>query len=69
MCIYAFPPEALQAYAGRTEKTPLEQLEDIEILRFLELGYEVRMVEVSGSSIAVDAPEDVARVVAALEAQ
>ncbi|ATH82694.1 3-deoxy-manno-octulosonate cytidylyltransferase [Ectopseudomonas mendocina] len=69
VCIYAFPPEALQAYAARTEKTPLEQLEDIEILRFLELGYEVRMVEVSGSSIAVDAPEDVARVVAALEAQ
>jgi len=69
VCIYAFPPEALRAYAACAEKTPLESLEDIEILRFLELGYEVRMIEVSGSSIAVDAPEDVARVVAALGAQ
>lgn len=68
VCIYAFPPEALKDFTAKGEKTPLEELEDIEILRFLELGYEVRMVPVSGSSIAVDTPEDVARVLSALDA-
>ena len=47
-------------------KTPLEEIEDIEILRFLEMGIEVRMVEVSSSSIAVDHPEDVEKVIKAL---
>ncbi len=68
VCIYAFPPDALAAFAARDTKTPLEAIEDIEILRFLELGYEVDMVEVSGASIAVDVPEDVARVERALDA-
>ena len=40
VCIYAFPPQALRDYASKEQKTPLEELEDIEILRFLELGYE-----------------------------
>ena len=62
VCIYAFPPESLAAFASVTEKTPLEELEDLEMLRFLELGHKVRMVEVSTSSIAVDFPDDVARV-------
>jgi len=69
VCIYAFPPAALDAFASRKTKTPLEEIEDIEILRFLELGFEVRMIEVSGASIAVDVPEDVARVEAALAAK
>lgn len=69
VCIYAFPPEALRDFAAHGGKTPLEAEEDIEILRFLELGYEVEMVPVSGSSIAVDVPEDVARVEGALEAR
>lgn len=66
ICIYAFPPDALQAFAATPSKTPLEELEDIEILRFLELGYEVQMVPMSAHSIAVDTPEDVTRVLAAL---
>ena len=66
ICIYAFTPEALKAFGAAPGKTPLEQLEDIEILRFLELGFEVRMVPMSDVSIAVDTPEDVERVAAAL---
>ncbi|PAU79458.1 3-deoxy-manno-octulosonate cytidylyltransferase [Halomonas salipaludis] len=67
VCIYAFPPEALAEFAAKGMKTPLEASEDIEILRFLEMGYEIRMIPVSGSSIAIDEPEDVARVIAALD--
>ena len=69
VCIYGLPRAALAQFAACGSKTPLEQLEDIEILRFLELGHEVRMVQVSGASIAVDTPEDVARVEEVLRAR
>ena len=62
VCIYAFPKIALQDFAREATKTPLEFLEDIEILRLLELGYDIKMIEVSTSSIAVDVPYDVKRV-------
>ena len=62
VCIYAFPSKALKSFGNTDFKTPLESLEDIEILRFLELGYEVKMIEVSLSSIAVDIPDDVKKV-------
>jgi len=66
VCIYAFPQIALEAFSSETSKTPLENIEDIEILRFLELGYDVNMIEVSLSSIAVDVPEDVKKVESAI---
>jgi 3-deoxy-manno-octulosonate cytidylyltransferase (CMP-KDO synthetase) len=62
VCIYAFAPEALRAFAAHGRKTPLEDVEDIEILRFLELGIPVRMIEVAAGSVAVDFPEDIATV-------
>ncbi len=61
VCAYAFPKDALAAFSSVEEKTPLEAIEDIEILRFLELGWEVRMIPMSSQSVAVDTPEDVAR--------
>jgi 3-deoxy-manno-octulosonate cytidylyltransferase (CMP-KDO synthetase) len=62
VCVYAFPKIALQNFTSECEKTSLEAQEDIEILRFLELGYEVRMIPLSIDSIAVDVPEDVEKV-------
>jgi len=62
ICIYGFPKEALNTFAKHKSKTELESVEDIEILRFLESGFEVSMVELSGTSIAVDTPEDVEKV-------
>ena len=59
VCAYAFPKEALREFAAAGAKTPLEQIEDIEILRFLELGWDVRMIQMSDDSVAVDNPEDV----------
>jgi 3-deoxy-manno-octulosonate cytidylyltransferase (CMP-KDO synthetase) len=63
ICIYAFPRQALAEFAAQREKTMLEALEDIEILRFMEMGYDVRMVELSNQSIAVDNPKDVDKVI------
>lgn len=57
VCIYVFAAESLKKYSERPKKTYLESLEDIEILRFLELGEEVRVVKVNDSR-AVDTPED-----------
>ena len=68
VCVYAFPRAALLAFARHGKKTPLEEIEDIEILRFLELGYDVHMLELPGVSVAVDNPADVARAEAAIRA-
>lgn len=62
VCVYAFPRKALQEFAATGGKMPLEEVEDIEILRFLEIGWEVRMIPLSNESCAVDVPADVIRV-------
>lgn len=69
VCIYGFTKEELVAYRGFGRKSQIEQSEDIEILRFLEQGKQVRMFETQPGSIAVDVPEDVARVEEALRAK
>ena len=66
VCIYAFGRRELATFASHGGRSPLEAPEDIEILRCLDLGIPVHMVEVSGASLAVDYPADVARVEAAL---
>tara|TARA_B100001971_G_C18250718_1_gene577983 strand:+ start:894 stop:1652 length:759 start_codon:yes stop_codon:yes gene_type:complete len=67
VCIYGFTRGQLQTFAEYGRKSTLEEPEDIEILRFLDLGIPVRMVEVSEASAAVDVPEDVSRVEQLLE--
>jgi 3-deoxy-manno-octulosonate cytidylyltransferase (CMP-KDO synthetase) len=66
VCIYGFNRGDLSVFAGAGGKGPLETAEDIEILRFLELGRTVRMVRTATFSLAIDAPEDVAPVERAL---
>lgn len=56
--LYAFRPEALSYFQGALEKTPLEGLEDIEILRLLESGLRVQMLEVAPGPAAIDTPSD-----------
>lgn len=67
VCIYAFTKKELQMFGEYGRKSYLESVEDIEILRFLDLNIPVRMVETSGSSYAVDVIEDVGVVEAALK--
>jgi 3-deoxy-manno-octulosonate cytidylyltransferase (CMP-KDO synthetase) len=59
--MYAFRGDALARFAAHGTKTPLEQLEDIEILRFVELGMTVHMIEVPSVGIAIDTPDDLER--------
>jgi 3-deoxy-manno-octulosonate cytidylyltransferase (CMP-KDO synthetase) len=67
--IYAFPRKSLENFVAVKNKTPLEALEDIEILRFLELGYEVQMLELVNNSFAVDVPDDIKKVEKVINAQ
>ena len=62
VCIYSFPRKLLLYYATIKKKTFFEKIEDIEILRFLELGIDVKMIKVSSSSIGVDVPRDIIKV-------
>lgn len=59
VCIYAFNREHLQVFTSVENKTPLEAQEDIEIVRFLELGHKVKMLMVDSNTHAVDYPEDI----------
>ena len=49
----------LDEYMRYGKKSTLEKLEDIEIIRFLELNKTIRMVKTESGSLAVDTPEDV----------
>jgi 3-deoxy-manno-octulosonate cytidylyltransferase (CMP-KDO synthetase) len=66
VCIYAFSRGELIRYGEFGRKSKLENSEDIEIIRFLEWGQTIRMVETRPGSLAVDVPEDVPRVEEAL---
>ncbi|MDO6825234.1 3-deoxy-manno-octulosonate cytidylyltransferase [Marinobacter sp. 1_MG-2023] len=66
VCIYGFTRDELFAFRDFGRKSTLEHSEDIEILRFFELRKNVLMVETKPGSLAVDVPEDVAGVEAAL---
>ena len=61
VCIYGFFRDHLEKFIQQTIKTPFEESEDIEILRFIEMGIPVRMLELEGSPIHVDTPEDLER--------
>lgn len=67
VCAYAFPKEALKLFKEVGSKTPLEEEEDLELLRFLEMGYPVQMIKMSKDSIAVDHPADVEKVIQRLK--
>jgi 3-deoxy-manno-octulosonate cytidylyltransferase (CMP-KDO synthetase) len=61
VCIIPFTGASLARFAA-LEQTPLEKAESIDMLRFLENGDAVRMVETHHATHSVDTPEDLALV-------
>jgi 3-deoxy-manno-octulosonate cytidylyltransferase (CMP-KDO synthetase) len=59
VCIYAFNSSQLAAFYKFGRRSALEATEDIEILRFFELGIQIKMMRMS-QSLAVDYPDDIA---------
>lgn len=59
--IYCFTAAGLQAFSQR-QPGPLEQAEQVEMLRFLEHGHGIVMAEIEDNGIAVDTEADLDRV-------
>jgi 3-deoxy-manno-octulosonate cytidylyltransferase (CMP-KDO synthetase) len=57
VCVIPFRRDFLFEYTEMDE-TPLERAESIDMLRLLENGYNVQLVETERSIYAVDTPED-----------
>ena len=64
--LYAYRRDFLIAFAA-LPPTPLERTESLEQLRALEHGYRIRMVQTADAPLAIDTPEDLARVRALFE--
>lgn len=65
VCVYGFKPQALQFYCDygmKYGKAKIEEIEDIEILRFIENGYKVQYIEVDSDTVAVDTQNDLEKV-------
>ncbi|MFV0237933.1 MAG: 3-deoxy-manno-octulosonate cytidylyltransferase [Flavobacteriales bacterium] len=63
VCIYGFSYNDLRLFGNQQDKSEFEKFEDIEILRFFDLNIPIKMVDTSGSSLAIDVPEDVEKVI------
>jgi 3-deoxy-manno-octulosonate cytidylyltransferase (CMP-KDO synthetase) len=59
--LYGLTREALLFYAS-SKRGYLESIEDVEMLRFLENGYKIKILEVCSQSIGVDHEEDIVKV-------
>ena len=59
VCIYAFTKNQLEEFHNLGRKSTLEEIEDIEIIRFLDLNIKVKMYQCNSGSLAVDIPSDV----------
>ena len=66
VCIIPFTADSLQEFI-RLSPTPLEIAESIDMMRFIEHGRKVKMVEIPYSTHAVDTPEDLELVAELLE--
>lgn len=62
VCAYSFPRKDLLTFSSLKNKSPLESSEDLELLRFLELGKRIKMIKMSDVSISVDNPDDIKKV-------
>ena len=59
VCIYAFNKSELKHFSSLKKKSEIEEMEDIEILRFFDLGIKVKMIKLNSNSVAVDEIKDV----------
>lgn len=57
LSIISFTPGALKKFASYNQ-TPLEKIEDIELLRALEIGIKIQSINLKGDSFSVDVKSD-----------
>lgn len=59
VCIYAFNKKELIKFYSKKRKSDIESMEDIEILRFFDLGIKIKMIKLNSNSVAVDELKDI----------
>lgn len=59
VCIYAFNKKELKMFSLKNRKGKIESMEDIEILRFFDVGVKIKMIRLNSNSVAVDEKKDV----------
>lgn len=59
VCIYAFNSSELNKFYSLGKKSEIEEMEDIEILRFFDLAVKIKMIKLNSNSVAVDEISDV----------
>lgn len=64
--LYGLSKEALLFFSN-AERTRNEKIEDVEMLRFLENGYNIKIVKVNSNSVGVDVPSDIDKVVSTIK--
>lgn len=64
--IECFTKESLMFFL-KTEMGPIEKIEDIDHLRFIENGKKIMFKEINSESISVDTPKDLEKVIEILE--
>ena len=57
LSIISFKPESLIKFS-ENKKTSLEKVEDIELLRALEIGLKIKTIVLTGDSFSVDVHQD-----------
>jgi 3-deoxy-manno-octulosonate cytidylyltransferase (CMP-KDO synthetase) len=62
VCVYAFNKNELNKFYKLKQKSKLEKIEDIEILRFFELNIKIKMIKLNENTIAVDEIKDIYKV-------
>ena len=62
ICIYGYNRKELLNFLNFGGKSEIEESEDIEILRFFELGHPIKMFKADNDSLSVDVVEDIKKV-------
>ena len=62
VCIYSYFGQELDQFLSFGRKSLIENIEDIEILRFLEFGKKIKMFETTKTSLAIDVKSDIQKV-------
>ena len=57
LSIISFKPKSLLKFS-KSKKTKLEKIEDIELLRALEIGLKIKSISLEGDSFSVDVKKD-----------
>ena len=57
LSIISFKPSCLKSFSIH-KKTPLEKIEDIELLRAVEMGFKIKTLNLVGDSFSIDVLDD-----------